>query len=304
MFNFWSLTVKHTGFRHLMFVTGVLFTGLAQGQTSPVLYSSTTLNKKVITRMPASYIPDDDVIIKPMDNQLSFYQQYISSDNSEEVVSSRNQLRVWSDNQQFADQYGMDSSLSGPYFVPSSEVKWEYFKNKYMRYLRRRGEQPFKDMPKTWYQEYRASNEVDTIDELEAKFQKSNKAASSSGPRKEKSLLPGSLQEKEVNLWKKTKFIFQPRVDQGLVIVGIKGPIAYARAWVGVNGKTEINIKKDIDSIGFRAMYNYEVDKGKYITSLDQRLMENVYARLTTSHDPRQEVPRDETLMLLYAKQF
>ena len=248
--------------------------------------------------MPASYIPDDDVIVKPVDNQLSFYQQYVASDKSLEVDQSRNQLKIWNDNQIFADQYGLDSSLTGSaYFVPTADEKWEYFKNKYMRYLRSKGERPFKDMPKTWYQEYRASNEVDTIDELEGKFKRSNKAASKNN------FVPESLREKEVSLWKKTKFIFQPRVDQGLVIVGIRGPIAYARAWVGVNGKTEINIRKEIESIGFRAMYNYETDTGKYFTSVDQRLMENIYARATSSKDPKTKV-QDNTLMLLYAKQF
>lgn len=288
MYKVLTLAKKHSGFRQLMLLSGFLFSHVCQGQSSPAQAN----------RMPASYIPDDDVIVKPVSNELSFYQQYVASDKSEEVDRSRNQLKIWNDNQNFADQYGLDSSLTGSaFFVPTADEKWEYFKDKYMRYLRQKGERPFKDMPKTWYQEYRASNEVDTIDELEGKFKRSNKAASKAN------FVPESLREKEVSLWKKTKFIFQPRVDQGLVIVGIRGPIAYARAWVGVNGKTEINIRKEIESIGFRAMYNYETDTGKYFTSVDQRLMENVYARATSSKDPKTKV-QDDTLMLLYAKQF
>jgi hypothetical protein len=290
MFNLWSVPKKHPKFRHLLLLSGILMAGLCQGQTSP--------NARLVNRMPASYIPDDDVIVKPVENELSFYQQYVASDNSSEVIRSRNQLRIWNENQIFAEQYGMDSKMAGsPYFVPTAEEKWEYFKDKYMRYLRRKGEKPFKDMPKTWYQEYRASNEVDTIDELEAKFQSSAKKTRTGN------VLPDSLRAKEVSLWKKTRFIFQPRVDQGLVILGIKGPIAYARAWIGVNGKTEINVKKEIDSIGLRAMFNYETDNGRYFSSFDQRVSDNLYARLTASKDPANNV-QDETLMLLYAKQF
>jgi hypothetical protein len=273
-------------FRQFFTVGLVLFASMAQGQITPRTY---------VTRAPASYIPDDDVIVKPVDNELSFYQQYVAGDKSEDVVKSRNQLKVWNDNQVFAEQYGMDSTLAGsPFYVPTSDQKFEYFKDKYMRYLRRKGEQPLKDAPKTWYQDYRASNEVDTIDEMEARFKKSNKS-------KEK--LPESLQAKEISVWKQTKFIFQPRVDQGLVIVGIKGPIAYARAWVGVNGQTEVNVQKAIESIGFRLMFNYYADTGKYFTSADQRIMENVYARLTSQKDPAAKT-QDETLMLLYAKPF
>lgn len=293
MFNFWTHSRNHQGFRQLITVSLLMITGVVQGQVTPANF---------VMREPASYIPDDDVIVKPIDNELSFYQQYVASDNSNEVVISRNQLKVWNENQQFADQYGMDSSLTGSsFFVPTPEEKFEYFKDRYMRYLRRRGEQPIKDMPKTWYQDYRASNEIDTIDEMESRFKKTTKKTTTD------KALPEAFQQKEISLWKKTKFIFQPRVDQGLVIVGIRGPIAFARAWVGVNGQTEINIQKQIDSIGFRVMFNYYTDTGRYFTSADQRITDNVYARVTSQKNPEgtdAAARQDNTLMLLYAKQF
>jgi hypothetical protein len=294
MFKFWSKSQKYPCFRQFAVLALILVASVAEGQVSPRNY---------VTRAPASYIPDDDVIIKPVDNEVSFYQQYVASDNSDEVAVSRNQIKIWNDNQQFADQYGMDSTLTGSaFFVPTPEDKFEYFKERYMRYLRRKGEQPLKDAPKNWYQDMRASNEVDTIDEMEARFKSSNKDSRSAN-----NILPEPLQEKEISLWKKTKFIFQPRVDQGLVVVGIRGPIAYARAWVGVNGGTEFNIQKNIDSIGFRLMFNYYADSGRYFTSADQRIVENVYARVTSQKNPNanaDEVKQDNTLMLLYAKQF
>lgn len=292
MFKFWSLLNNLQSFRQGVAVLVILVSGLAEGQVTLQNY---------VNRRPASYIPDDDLIVKPVENELSFYQQYVASDNSNDVIQSRNQLKVWNDNQQFADQYGLDSTLTGSsFFVPTPEQKFEYFKEKYMRYLRQRGEQPLKDMPKNWYQDYRASNEVDTIDEMETRFKNNHGKA-------KKSSFPEALQVKEVSLWKKTRFIFQPRVDQGLVVVGIKGPIAYARAWVGVNGQTEINVQKSIDSVGFRVMFNYYAHTGRYFTSLDQRIVENLYARVTSQKNPdalEGEAVQDNTVMLLYAKQF
>lgn len=289
MFNFWTNSRNYRYFGQLAIFLAILSAPCAQGQLTP---------EALIERAPASYIPDDDVIAKPVDNQLSFYQQYVASDNSKDVITSRNQLKVWNDNQIFAEQYGLNTKLYGSaFFVPTQEEKLQYFKDKYMRYLRRKGEQPLKDAPKNWYQDYRASNEVDTIDEMENRFKQTTKK---SHIRKD---LPEALQQKEVSLWKQTKFIFQPRVDQGLVVVGINGPIAYARAWVGVNGKTEFNIQKSIDSIGFRMMFNYYADSGKYFTSVDQRLADNLYARVTSQKDPAAFV-KDDTVMLLYAKQF
>jgi hypothetical protein len=288
MLNIWSHLRCYQGFRQFAAVTLIFVTSYAEGQIAHDNY---------VSRRPASYIPDDDVIVKPVDNELSFYQRYVAQDNSEDVVQSRNQLKVWNDNQLFADQYGLDSRLAGSsFFVPTPEEKFEYFKERYMTYLRRKGEQPLKDAPKNWYQDLRASNEVDTIDEMEARFKNSNTKST-------KTNVPDALKEKEVSLWKQTKFIFQPRVDQGLVVVGIRGPIAYARAWVGVNGETEVNVQKSIDSIGFRIMYNHYTQSGKYFTSMDQRLVENVYARVTSQKDPA-KLSEDNTFMLLYARQF
>lgn len=302
MSSFWSLSRKYLVLGQLPLFAGLLLVGTAYGQSSPNIH----LKKDRISREPASYIPDDDVIVKPVDNELSFYQQYVANDQSQDVVNSRNQLKIWNDNQIFADQYGMDSTLAGSsYFVPTAEVKWEYFKSRYMRYLRQKGEQPFKDMPKEWYNDLRASNEVDTIDEMEARFKATNKKSTSTG-----NALPGAFQEKQIKLWKKTHFIFQPRLDQGLVIVGVKTPFGKARAWVGANGETEVNVQQSFDSIGLRVMYNYFAHNGRYFTSVDKRLMDNVYARVTSTKDPRKVdvdgrgVYEDDQFMLLYAKQF
>ncbi|HXH31126.1 MAG TPA: hypothetical protein VNJ01_09975 [Bacteriovoracaceae bacterium] len=249
-------------------------------------------------REPSSYVPDDDVITQPVNNELSFYERYVSSDKSAEVLNSRNQIKVWNENQTFADQYGLSTTLRGSaFFVPTPEEKFAYFKEKYMRYLKRKGEQPFKDLPKNWYQDYRASNEIDTIDEMELRFKNSNKTAG------DETVLPESLRTKEISLWKGTQFIFQPRLDQGVLVVGLRGPLLTAKAWVGVNGQTEINFQKSVESIGFRVMFNYYAHSGKYFSSVDQRLAQNVYARVTSNKDPTTKL-LDNTLMMLYAKQF
>jgi hypothetical protein len=89
--------------------------------------------------------------------------------------------------------------------------------------------------------------------------------------------------------------------------VGFKSPIAYARAWVGVNGKTEFNIQQSYDKTGTRFMVNYYADTGRYFTTVDQRLVDNLYARVTSQKNPNATDPtskQDNTLMLLYAKQF
>ena len=117
MYKFWTKSTTYLAFRQLGLSLGLLCTGVCLAQAPK--------------RMPASYIPDDDVIIKPEVNEISFYQQHVASDQSDDVVKARNQLKVWNDNQVFANQYGMNTTLAGsPYFVPDEEQKWLYFKDK------------------------------------------------------------------------------------------------------------------------------------------------------------------------------
>jgi hypothetical protein len=50
-------------------------------------------------------------------------------------------------------------------------------------------------------------------------------------------------------------------------------------------------------------MVNYYANSGEYFTSVDQRIIDNLYARYTRSNNPLTDV-KDDTFMLLYAKQF
>lgn len=286
MTNYWTITCNYLKFKHLVGGATLLAVCAAWGESG------------LAKRAPANYLPDDDVIVRPINNEVGFYQRYVAQDKSIEVIQSRNQIQIWQNNQAFAEQYGYDSTGTGSaYYVPTAEEKWEYFKDRYMRYLKRQGEQPFKDMPKDWYADFRESQRVDTIDELEAGFKRTQKKSHTG------KVLPKEFQAKEVSFWKENKFVFQPRLDQGLVIVGLRGKFIDARAWVGVNGKTEINIKKEIEEIGFRAMFNYELDNGEYFTSIDQTITEHLKARFIASKKPDRK-EKDEQIMLLYARTF
>ncbi len=270
-----------------------------------VILSSLPCQAQLLSRAPASYTPDEDVIVRPIENEITLYDRFVKADKNDQIREYRNQLAIWNNNQLFAEQYKMDSTLQGSaYFVPTPDEKWEYFKSNYMRYLRRKGEQPLKDQPKEWYREWRASDEIDSIDRLDSAFSATEKKTLTGKD------LPDALKAKEMSVWKQTKFIFQPRLDQGLVIVGFKGPIAYVRAWVNINGETEVNAQKEFQSIGLRLMANYYTDSGQYLSVVDQRITDHLSLRITATKnkdlEENADIARanDETVMLLYNKAF
>lgn len=260
------------------------------------------------SRAPASYVPDDDAIVTPVENKISLYQKYIVEDKHQDVTRARNQIRQWNNNQKFAEQYGLSTTLAGTaFFVPTPEQKFAYFKSRYMRYLTKKGEEPLRSLPKEWYDNFRASNEVDTIDEMERIFREKNGFVNQTANNLSQTSTVSESDAKKFgvmkNLIKKTKFIFQPRIEQGLVVVGMRGPIANIRAWIGVNGETEVNIQKTSSELGLRFMFNYYAHSQRYFSSIDKRIFKNLTARLISENNPEKQ-GQNNTLMLFYAKRF
>lgn len=251
-------------------------------------------------RSPANYVPNDDVIAVPVNAEIGFYDKYILNDNSwSEKSQVQQQIKIWQENELMAQQYGLDTQSWGNYYVPSSDEKWEWLQRSYFRYLKKRGEDPFKQEGQDILRRWTANDEVNSIDEMEAVFRATNRRTTLTGKP-----LPPAFQEKTTKT-KKFRLQFQPRLEQGLIIVKATGPID-ARAWVGVNGETEFNIQKTF-ATQTRLMVNYYVHSGEYLAALDQNLGGGFSARFTSVWDPENadvNVQRNQTTQLRYAAEF
>jgi hypothetical protein len=231
-----------------------------------------------IERKPASIIPNDDVIVVPVAAQMSFYERHVANDkNWKDVGRVELQIKLWQENANLAQQYGLDAdSIGSRYYVPTSDEKWEYISRSYMRYLRRKGEEPLKDGSKEWFRQWNADKEVNSIDEMEATFKATNKKSQ---------YIPSSLQEREIGKTKKFRMYFQPRVEQGLLIVRMTSALVDGRAWIGINGESEVNLQRRFNT-GTRLMFNYFTHNQQYLTSIDQSLGGGFSARFIHSFDP------------------
>jgi hypothetical protein len=235
-----------------------------------------------LARKPASYIPNDDVIVVPVDAEMSFYDKHFINDPKFSKNSNvQRQIKIWQENELMAQQYGLDTQSAGSlYFVPTNEEKFKLIERSYFRYLKKKGEDPFKEGGEEIIQGWTASDELDSIDEMEAAFR-----ATSNKTRTGVSL-PKSLREKQVAKTKKFRFNIQPRPEQGMLIVRISGPID-ARAWVGINGEAEMNVQKTFDQTGTRIQGNYFVHDGRSLASIDQNLgYPGLRARIINTRKP------------------
>jgi hypothetical protein len=233
-----------------------------------------------ISRKPASTVPNDDVIVVPVEAKMTFYERNFLQDKSVDVGLVQQQIKLWQENANLALQYGLDQdSIGSQYFVPTNTEKWQYIQRSYFRYLKRQGEQPLKDESQAIMRQWNADKEINSIDEMEATFRSTTKKVPTGQN------LPSSFQEKEVSKSKKFRMYFQPRIEQGLMIVRMTSSIVDGRAWIGFNGDSEVNLQRSFD-FGTRVMFNYFTNNQQYLTSIDQNLGHGFSARYIHSYNP------------------
>lgn len=250
-------------------------------------------------RRPANYVPNDDVIAVPVNAEIGFYEKHVANDKSWSDKSAvQNQIRIWQENELMAQQYGLNTQ-SGAYYVPTSEEKWNWMQRSYFRYLKRKTEDPFREEPKNIWRNWTANDEVNSIDEMEARFRATSRRSVTG------KALPSAFQEKSAKT-KKFKLNFQPRLEQGLIIVRATSQWFDARAWVAVNGETEVNVQRTF-ATQTRFMMNYYVHSGEYLTAMDQNIGYGFSARVTSSWNPNDvnvNAQRNQTGQLNYITEF
>lgn len=268
-------------------------------------------------RAPASYVPDDDVIVVPVEAKISFYEKYFLRDEKWSQKSLvQQQIRIWQENENMAQRYGMDTqSIGSQYYVPDNDEKFRYIQRSYFRFLQKNGQAPFVERGREitqGFMEWNANDEVNSIDEMEATFRQSNLNARSAN-------LPQVLRENQIGKTKRTRFSFQPRPEQAMMIIRVTGPYVEGRAWIGAN-RAEFNLQRTFDSTGTRVMMNYYADEGRYLAVIDQPLLgvEGLRLRATSTRqmmaDPnpnrdtnQQSVTRlrnDNRLQLIFNRWF
>lgn len=224
---------------------------------------SSSLSFARISRAPANTVPDDDMIVVPLNIQGSMYEDF-NEKHKERFKASRQKLEIWMQNRQYAEDYGLEGT--GAVNLPTQQEKEIFLQRNYLRFISKDVQRSTnKELKETW-SSLTTNDELDSIAEREDReeyFIKAKNKAGKKQPELETRIKVGS---------KKFKLRFQPRVEQGMMKITLDSEYIDMKAWLGINGNQEVEFKRRFRSTGTKALLYYYIDETRILASVDQNI--------------------------------
>jgi hypothetical protein len=236
--------------------------------TSTSVFASGSL----VSRKPANFVPDDDLIVVPMTVERNFYQEF-NEKHKDQFRASRLRLENWIAQEQYAQDYGLEDA--GFIELPTVEVKERFFRRNYLRFIQKDVERSNNETLQDITRQWTADDEIDSIKNNEQRSDFIVKAKRSSGRKVIKAT------ETVKVAGQKFKFDIQPRLEMGMVKIRLDIKYIHVRAWVGVNGNQEINMNKTFKATGTSTLVNYYIEQNRVLAAVDQTITDHWSARLT-----------------------
>jgi hypothetical protein len=225
-----------------------------------------------INRAPANFVPDDDMIVVPLIIERNFYDDF-NEKHEAKFKQSRQKLENWIVQEQYAVDHGLEDA--GFIELPTASDKEKFLKRNYLRFIQTDVQKANNETLQGLVNSWTAEDEINSIQNTEQQGEFIVRAKKSRGQK--------VVQAKKTIKVGKSKFKFniQPRLEQGMIIVRLKSKFIDVRAWLGVNGKQEVLLKKKFKSTGTKLWANYFIDEKRTLAAASQRLGKNWSMRFT-----------------------
>lgn len=229
-----------------------------------------------ISRAPANYIMDDDMIVVPITIEKTFIDD-IHEQYQDSFKAHKKTVEGWQLNQEKAEAYGLEDR--GIFRTATLQQRQNFMQRNYLRFYSKKFEQGTNEGLQNLWEQWTADDEIESIKAIE---------------KQDKILVKAKKKQGRTNLDKKTtakvgkkefKFGFQPRIELGMVKLTMDSPYFKMRAWLGVNGNQEVKLEKRIKATKTSAMVNYFIDQDRVLAVVDQGITGPFSLRMT--HDIR-----------------
>ena len=269
--------------------------------TSSVVADTASL----VSRTPANFVPDDDMIIVPIVIEKSIVDEF-KEKHEDSFRGSREKIRYWVSQEEYAEAYGLQGR--GIVNTPTEAQKEKFVNKHFLRFISKDVEKTTNSVGQDILEDWTADDELDAIEAIEEHERVLVKAQGTQKPL-------GSLETTSTvnvgNKKSKIKFGFQPRVEVGMVKFTMKSKLFNARAWVGINGNQELNLERRFSSTNTKALINYKIDETALLMAVDQTISKHIRLRFTHQKDvegfsemTRSGISENNVVQLRFSKRF
>ncbi|MBL7663637.1 MAG: hypothetical protein JNM93_00775 [Bacteriovoracaceae bacterium] len=243
------------------------------------------------SRAPANFSPDDDIIFVPVEVKEDYIDSLIRMDNGKinpKIIRMKETALQWQIQNEFMQSWKLEDT---GFPMPTPEEKKAFVNRQFLRYFTTEAGEPYKASVSNWWDRW--NNSQDEVD-----YASSQQTLNDLGTK--------NATKKEIAISRRYKFTITPKVYRGLVTTKLVNPYLDLEFNAGINGRTEFNARKTYDT-GTTAFISYQLSNRIFIASVDQRLIKNIVARLSTIHDDTLEDPKmrnEQSIQLRYNFSF
>lgn len=249
-------------FKHLVMTVMLFNTYLVQAKSETA----------TIGRAPASYIVNDDLIVKPFEVEKNFFTE-LSEKHASSFDKHRSIVENWKRNEELETMYGLEGR--GVFKTSTLEQRQRFVQRNYLRFVSKKIERNANSGIADWWNRRTEDDEIDSIKNVISQEKKITETKKSLG-------MPGLKSTGIVKSGSdKVKFNFRPYIEMGMVKVSMDSDYFNAKGWFGINGNQEFNVQKFIKSTNTRFIYNYYIDQQRSLAVIDQNLTKRVSLRYT-----------------------
>lgn len=234
--------------------------------------STDIVNHNKISRAPASYILNDDIIVTPVNVESNFIEK-LNEKHAESFDRHRKVVENWQRNEELAKIYGLENR--GVFQTTTLEQRQRFLQRNYLRFITKEVEMDANQGMQNIWQQWNDDDEYESIKNVSLQEVKIASTKKEQG-------LPGFSRSKTVNEGKdRIKFGFRPYLEMGMFKVSMDTNYFKAKGWLGVNGNQEVNVEKYIKLSQTKFMYNYYIEQQRSLAIIDQKVTDKISLRYT-----------------------
>ncbi len=217
------------------------------------------------SRNPSSYVPNEEIDNLPMQNMV-WINRVLVEDSAGVMANMKNSLRRWEQIDEYAKLWNLKST--GLFDTPDMEQRKQFINRNILRYI-----------------DKRISGEI-------------KHAKKGSGWAKVGEVQQALKPNTTVKMNKYLTLKIKGRVLEGKVIFTLRNPFVDLESYVKVDGRAKVHAGKEFKSIGMKTDLDYEVNEGRWIASVDQKITDKVGAKVTAIKEGTPVIYSDEAIKI------